>query len=114
MPSPRILRVLNMTPAQWGALPPEIGSHVGAGIQCSTERTELKQKALRILAEEDKKAAELGGGGAFAGSVAEDINRRFDALETRMGAMERGYAALEKSLNQTPRERDEEKHGKNS
>lgn len=113
MPHPRILKVLKMTAAQWGGLPPETGAHVGPGVQTSNERTELKQKALAIIAEEDARAAADGGPvgvvseaqlkrleniEASIRGMANDINRRFDALETRAGTMERGYDVLQKQI----------------
>lgn len=103
MPHPRILQVLNMTPAQWGGLPPEMGSIVGAGIQCSNERKELRAKALAIIADEDGKAAQAKNSGgemlskrldnieASIRGVANDINLKFDAFENRLKTMERGY-----------------------
>lgn len=110
MPHPRILQVLGMSPSQWGGLPPEMGSIVGAGIQCTNDRRDLRAKAMAIIAEEDAKAAATRSSGGEAVTkrldnieasirgVASDINLKFDSFDTRLKTMERGYDITTKQL----------------
>lgn len=110
MPHPRILQVLGMSPSQWGGLPPEMGSIVGPGIQCTNERRELREKAMKLIAEEDAKAAQAKSNGgeqlnkrldnieASIRGVANDINLKFDSFDTRLKTMERGYDITTKQL----------------
>lgn len=68
MPHPRILKVLGMTPAQWGELPPE---------SVSPERKDLKAKALDLIKQEDASSPESLG-----------IAARLAGLESRVAALE--------------------------
>ncbi len=67
MPHPRILQALGMTPREWGQLPPE---------NMSSERNDLKKKAVAIIREQDKETASKG------------LHARIEALEARVSALE--------------------------